>query len=91
MPNLLFELLLNIRQQVAEPASNLRYYITLFISIPVLCETNMFHGIFLDIPIAEHGNYLGIFHRILLVPHNIVMDMNNVMLTNVTLSHLLHG
>ena len=25
VPNLLFELLLNIRQEVAEPASNLRY------------------------------------------------------------------
>ena len=24
--------------------------------------------------------YLGIFHGILLVPHNIVMDMNNIML-----------
>ena len=45
----------------------------------MLCGAD--HEIFLDIAhiYIEYGKGLGIFHGILLVPHNIVMNLNNVM------------
>jgi hypothetical protein len=35
---------------------------------------------------TEYGEYLEILHRILLVPHNTVMDLNNVMSQQVGIS-----
>ena len=43
----------------------------------------IFHGIFPDISHIQSkcGHYLGKFHGILSVPHNIVMDMINVIIS----------
>ena len=42
----------------------------------------IFHVVFPDIHMFECGEYPGILHAILSIPHNIVMNLNHVMFTN---------
>ena len=68
--------------------SSLHYiFITLFRSITMLRGIDIISGIFLNILAHSYwmwGRYR-IFHGIFSIPHNIVMNMNNVMFHNVIL------
>ena len=57
------------------------YFVIEVTNTNIVKHHTIFHILFLDIPLIqfECGEYLGILRKILSVPQNIVMNLNNVM------------